>query len=413
MLKTIRNTYHEFPVKFWVLVLASFVDRVGGTLIFPFFALYITQKFDVGMTQAGVLLGLFSFSGFVGNILGGALTDRFGRRVIVLFGLVISALSSVSMGLVNDLDVFYLLAVIVGLLSDIAGPAWQAMVADILPEEKRSEGFSVQRVAGNLAWIVGPTLGGLMAAQSYLLLFVLDAVTSLITAAIVYRMIPETMPAPVQEGDRGSITRTLIGYREVLSDRAYMAYIFISMLMLVVYIQMYNTLSVYLRDVHGVSPQGYGFLLTMSAVTVILFQFWVTRRVKRYPAMLMMALGASFYALGFSMYGFVSAYALFVSAVVLITIGEMIVMPVGQALAANFAPMDMRGRYLAVFSLAWAVPATFGPGIAGVILDNYNPNWVWYAGGILCALAVLGFLWLHQTTRSRLAEGQPPEPIAA
>jgi len=61
MLKNFKSTYNEFPPRFWILVIASFVDRVGGTLIFPFFALYITQNFNVGMTQAGVLIGIFSF----------------------------------------------------------------------------------------------------------------------------------------------------------------------------------------------------------------------------------------------------------------------------------------------------------------------------------------------------------------
>ena len=148
----------------------------------------------------------------------------------------------------------------------------------------------------------------------------------------------------------------------------------------------------------------------MSAVTVILFQFWVTRRVKKYPPMLMMALGAGFYMVGFSMYGFVSAYFLFVSAVVLITIGEMIAMPVSQALAANFAPADMRGRYMALFSLAWAVPATVGPWAAGMIIDNYDPNWVWYLSGVLCFMAVIGFLWLHLATRKRFASDSVQEP---
>jgi MFS family permease len=410
VLNKFKATFYEYPTKFWILVVAMFVDRIGGTLIFPFFALYITQKFDVGMTQAGVLIGLFSFSGMIGNVLGGALTDRFGRRLMVLFGLVFSALSSVTMGLVNELYVFYVLAIIVGLLSDIAGPAWQAMIADILPEEQRADGFGVMRVVGNMAWIVGPTIGGLMAARSYLLLFIMDAITSLITAFIIYRQIPETMPEAVKEKEPETMLVTFIGYRKVFADKLYMGYILVSMLMLVVYIQMYNTLSVYLRDVHGVSPQGYGFLLTMSAVTVILFQFWVTRRVKVYPPMLMMALGSAFYMVGFSMYGFVTAYALFIAAVVLITIGEMIVMPVGQALAANFAPEDMRGRYLALFGLAWSLPATFGPTAAGLVLDNFNPNWVWYSSGILCFSAVLGFVALHLATRERFAASPAREP---
>jgi MFS family permease len=402
MLARVRGTYDEFPVRFWVLVAATFIDRIGGTLIYPFFALYITDKFAVGMTEAGILFAIFSVCGFVGSMVGGALTDRFGRRGMVLFGLVFSALSSVSMGLVNDLSAFYLLAVVVGLLSNIGGPARQAMVADLLPKEKHSEGYGMLRVAGNLAWILGPMIGGLLAAKSYLILFVLDAVTSLITAVIVFRLVPETKPESTLGQRQETLLQTLAGYRLVLADRLYMAFLVTSMFMLIVYQQMYNTLSVYLRDVHDVSAQQFGVLLSLDAAVVVLCQFWVTRRIRPYPPMLLMMVGTLFYLVGFTMYGFVATYALFIVAIMLITIGEMIVMPVGQALVARFAPADMRGRYMAIFGLSWTIPSAIGPWAAGLILDNYDPNWVWYAAGIISAVAATGFYVLHLTARDRL-----------
>ncbi len=409
----LKTTYQEYPSKFWVVVAASFVDRVGGTMIFPFFALYITSKFHVGMTQAGLLLGTFSFFSMIGSFIGGALTDRFGRKFMVIFGLVFSATSALSMGFVNDLRLFYVLAGAVGLLSDIAGPAWQAMIADILPEDKRTDGYGLLRVVANMAWIVGPTIGGLMAARNFLLLFIFDSVCSLITASIIFRLIPETKPEPIAGEVQESFFKTLLGYGKVFSDGIFMAYIAASMLMLLVYLQMYSTLSVYLRDNFGVTPQGYGFILTSSAITVIFFQFWVTRRVKRYPPMLMMALGSAFYVVGFSMYGFVTAYYLFVAAVVVVTIGEMIVMPVSQALAANFAPRDMRGRYMAVFGLCWGLPSLVGPTLAGLVLDNLNPRLVWYIGGVLCSLAALGFIALHRFAHARLSQPAVEETAAA
>jgi MFS family permease len=200
--------------------------------------------------------------------------------------------------------------------------------------------------------------------------------------------------------------QTLIGYRKVLADRLYIAFLVISILMLIVYQQMYNTLSVYLRDVHSIPEQGYGFMMTSSAITVVLLQFWVTRRIKGRSPMLMMALGTAFYVVGFSMFGFVTAYFLFVTAVVIITLGEMIVVPTGQALAASFAPEDMRGRYMAFFGLSWGLPSTIGPWAAGLIMDNYDPRWVWYLGGVIASMAVLGFLGLHAATRQRLARAQ-------
>ena len=142
----------------------------------------------------------------------------------------------------------------------------------------------------------------------------------------------------------------------MLADKPFVAFLVAAVLMGMVYIQMYNSLSVYLRDNHGIEPQGYGVLLTSSAITVIGFQFWIMRVIKMQPQFLMMAIGTLFYLIGFGMFGVVSAYWLFVLAVIIITVGEMIVMPTSQTLAAGFARTDMRGRYMAVFGLSVSFP---------------------------------------------------------
>jgi MFS family permease len=415
MFPNLGRLSREFPRNFWVVVGTSFIDGIGGTLLFPFFALYITQKFHVGMTEAGLLLGMFSLFGLIGSMLGGALTDRFGRKQIILFGLVFSALSNLAFGLVNTLAALFPLAVLIGLLSNIAHPAHQAMIADILPEQKRQEGFGILRVAANLSWIIGPTIGGIVAAKSFFALFVIDAVVSCMVAVLIYLLLPETKPAPQPGQERESIWKTFTGYGQVIRDRPFVAFLLASILMMVVYQQMYNSLSVYLRDNHGIDPRGYGYLLTTSAITVVLFQFWVTRLIKNRAPFAMMALGTVFYMIGFSMFGLVSAFYLFALAIVVITIGEMIAVPTSQALAAHFAPEEMRGRYMAVFGLIWALPATIGPGAAGLILDNFNPNLLWYIGGILCAISAIAYYSLHLRlgTQERFAASAEEEPAAA
>jgi MFS family permease len=395
MFSGLTKIYNEFPSRFWTVVGVMFIDRVGGTMLFPFFMLYITQKFDVGVAQAGTILGFFSLFGMLGSMIGGALTDKIGRRSLILFGLVFSALSTLLLGFANAFWMLYPLAVLTGLLSDISHPAHQAMIADILPEKQRAEGFGILRVVANISWIIGPTIGGLIANQSYLYLFIIDAVISCFVAGLFYLFIPETKPSGTAESESQSVLQTFVGYRVVLKDLAYVAFILAGMLMLMAYQQMYSTLSVFLRDNHGVDPQGYGFLMSTSAITVILFQFWVTRRIKRRPPFLMMALGTVFYMIGFGLFGFVGAYWLFALNIVIVTIGEMIIMPTSQALAANFAPEDMRGRYMAVFGLTWGFPAIFGPGLAGLILDNMNPNLLWYIAGGLCAIAAFAYYSLH------------------
>ena len=410
MVDRVGKVFREYPRTFWALVAANFIDTIGGTLLFPYFSLYVTQRFGVGMTEAGLLLAVFSLSGMAGAGLGGALTDRFGRRGIVLFGLVFSAAGALTLGMVGELWMFYPLAAVVGLLGSVADPARQAIIADVLPENQRAEGFGLMRVAGNLAWIIGPTIGGLLAGYSFMWLFILDFITSCLTAVVIYLLVPETMPQAVPCAKPQGMVQVFAGYRHVFKDGFFMGVVAASMLMLIVYQQLYSTLSVYLRDSHGVSAQGYGLLLSLNAGLVVLLQLWVTRRIKARPPLLMMVAGTMLYAVGFGMFGFVSAYWLFVVAAVIITAGEMIVVPVAQSLAAILAPADMRGRYMAVWGLAWAIPSTIGPVAAGLVMDNLNPNLVWYASIVLCSAGAMGYYLLHTRAQKRLAMAAQPEP---
>lgn len=395
MLERLRRAYEQFPRTFWVVAGTHFIDVIGNTLLMPFFALYVTQKFNVGMTQAGIILATNSVAGMIGSTIGGALADRFGRRGIILFGLVVSALSGLTLGFVNKFYMFYGLSVFVGLMGSAAHPAHQAMIADLLPAEKRAEGFGMMRVISNFAWIIGPTIGGFLAAYNFLYLFLSDALISTVTALLVFRLLPETKPQPKEKTEHESLWETLSGYRHALADFPFLAFILASILMILCYQQMYSSLSVYLRDVHHVDPQIYGLIMSSSAITVVLFQFSVTRIIKKRPPFLMMAAATFFYMIGFTMYGFVATVPLFIVAMVVITIGEMIGMPTSNVLAASFAPEEMRARYMAVFGLTWTVPSMIGPWAAGLVMDNYDPNYVWYIGGVLCVVAIMAFYFLH------------------
>ena len=401
------SIYREYPRSFWTLVMVTFIDRVGGAMLYPFFALYLTRKFGVGMTEVGVLFAVFSLSGFISNTIGGALTDRLGRKGILIFGLIASSFSAVAMGLVNSFEAFFVLALTVGILSDVAGPAHNAMVADLLPEGQRAQGYGIIRVAFNLSVTIGPAIGGLLASRSYLALFIADAIISLITAVLVWRYLPETKPQARSDAPQESMAGTFGGYFRVLRDLPFLLFMGACILMTLVYINMNTTLGVYLRDVHGVAESGYGYILSLNAVMVVLFQFGITRRIEKRPPLLMMAIGTALYAIGFAMYGFVSAYIMFLLAMVIITLGEMIVAPVGQALVAKFAPEDMRGRYMAVFGYSWGIPFAIGPYLAGIVLDNYDPHVLWYAAGIVGTLAVLGFLGLYRNVEAKQDTAQP------
>jgi MFS family permease len=400
LLARTKKVYHEYPPAFWTYNIIVFIDRLGGFMLYPFFALYLTQKFDIGMSTVGILFAAFSVSGMLGSALGGAIADRMGRKVVIIISLILSSLSALGMAFSPSLAIFTAVILIVGTLSSVGHPAHEAVVADLLPPEKRAEGYGIIRVVFNMAVIIAPAMAGLLIARSYVLLFVVDAIISLVAAAIVLLALPETKPQGHAHTRPETMRQTFAGYGRAFKDTPFVAFIGVTIMMTLVYMNMNSTLGVFLRDQRGITEFGYGSLISINAIFVVLFQFWITRRLEKFKPLLMMAAGTFLYAIGFAMYGFVSGYVLFVLAMIIITIGEMVVTPFQQSLVASFAPEDMRGRYMAVSGLSWSVAFTVGPYFAGLLLDSANPNLLWAFCGIVGVLTTLGFVVLNKAHHS-------------
>jgi len=167
------------------------------------------------------------------------------------------------------------------------------------------------------------------------------------------------------------------------------------------YFNMQSSMSVYLVNHRGLSPEQFGYILTLNAGMVVLMQVLFTRMTAKWKPLLAIAIGNVLYVVGFTMYGIFDSYAVYIVAMVIITIGEMINAPKEQMIVANIAPEDMRGRYMAIKNYAWIIPIAIGPLGAGVIMDNYDPRYVWYLAGLIGVSAVIGNIILHYISNGR------------
>ena len=246
-----RDVYNEYPRAFWVYNIIVFIDRLGGFMLYPFFALYLTEKYDIGMATVGIMFAIFSVSGMAGSALGGAIADRMGRKTVIIASLILSSLSAIGMGFAPTIAIFIGVVIVVGTLGSIGGPAHEAVVADLLPPEKRAEGYGIIRVIFNLAVIIAPPIAGLLIANSYLTLFLVDAVISLIAAAIVLFALPETKPQAHPDAEPETVKQTFAGYGRVFKDTPFILFIGVTVMMTLVYMNMNSTLGVFLRDERG------------------------------------------------------------------------------------------------------------------------------------------------------------------
>ncbi len=383
-----RAIYSEFPRPFWILAFSTYVDMFGRSSVQLFLILFFTRRFGIELSEAGVLLLLFTMSAMVGRTLGGALADRLGRRRMIVFGIAASALSSLVIPLILSLSMMYPVIVVSGLVASIGGPARFAALADLLPPEQRKEGFSIMRVAVNLAWITGPMLGGFLFDIAPVSVFAFDAFTSLIVVGLVLRGVPETAThLTIPASDRPSIGATFAGYAAVLRHGRYILFLVPLFLMSLAYRQSFGTLSVFLRDVHAAPAWHLGVLFSFDGFLVVLLQLWIIRRTRDVAPRWILFSGAALYAAGFGLFGLVSGLAFFLAAKGLIVLGEMLYEPVVTAESFAYAPEAMRGRYAALRGLANSAAISIAPILGGLVMENASPCLVWYLAGGLALLA--------------------------
>lgn len=418
-----ERTFWGFGTQFWILVVGTLINSTGSALVFPFIALYIGRRFQVTEAEVGLVFTFYAVVSLLGGAAGGALTDRFGRKVVMIIGLGAAIAFSLLMAFAGNLVVILMAVLVIGLLMPVFGPASQAMVADMLPEERRPRGYGLIRVSANLGVVIGPMLGGLLADQEngFLWLFMGDALTSAIFALLIAFTIRETKPETVRD-ERDAPARTrrdslrlFEGYGQVIRDTPFLLFALAYLALTIVYSQMNTNLVLYLDKEFSIASAAYGGLISLNALMVVLFQFPITAYIERFNPLCVIALGALCYGVGFGMFGFVGEMWWFALGMAVLTVGEMVIIPVAQAVVAQMAPEDMRGRYMGFYGLVWGLSFAIGPLAGGIILasgEGIYRRWLWYVSLGIGVLGALGFLALDRYLRRRKRRPQP-ESLAA
>ncbi len=387
-----RVAAFDYPGQFYLLVGGSLLTATGFTMAFPFLTLYLSTQLGIPMDRVGMVYIGNAAAGLFAQTLAGPLADHFGRKPVMILGLLTQACVCVAYTQADAFEEFVLLATLGGFFGSLYMPASSAMVIDLVGNERRTEAFGLTRVATNLGWVIGPSLGGLLATRSYSVLFLGAAIAQLIFMVLLLLLSTETLPS----GSAKTAVRGWTGgYGAVLRDRTFMVFIVASTMTTLVYAQLNTTMPVYLKRDVGIPESGYGLLMALNAGMVVLLQFPTTRLVQRWDRVYMLALGTLLYALGLGSLGWWRLLPLFALSVGVLTVGEMIIAPVASALVADLSPNHMRARYMAVFGLTWTVGFGLGPTWGGIVMQRWGSAWVWNIALLMGCLAALAYLPLR------------------
>jgi len=271
------------------------------------------------------------------------------------------------------------------------------MMADLIPPERRPDAYSLMRMSNNVGVALGPAFGGLIATASYTTAFYIAAAGMIAYSLLLLTfasetLVPGTVAAAPQE-------ERFAGYDRILNDRPFMSFTGAISLTTICAAMMWVLLSVYAKTNYQVPENLYGMIPMTNALMVVFLQFPVTQVTKRYAPLLMMAAGSLFYAVGVGSVALGNGFQDFWVSMVIMTIGELILIPTATTYVANLAPAEMRGRYMSIYGLTWGVATGIGPVLGGFLNDNLGPATIWVGAFVIGIISTTGFLLLMRRAR--------------
>ncbi len=387
----------------WILAAGRLLSQMGTGFTLYFLQIFFVNQVGLTATSVGFAIGSASISGIVGRVLSGSMTDSrwWGRRRTLLLSLLIAAIAAGIIAIAQSFWMLVLGNVVMGFGVGLYWPATEAIIADLSEGEQRQEAFTITRFADNAGLGLGVILGGSWIAltQAYRALFIIDAVSFVLFLGVVYFTIAETSH-PQTRGHHG-----WQGWMIASKDRRLSTYIVANIIITTYLAQIHSTLPLYFKNF---AQQGVGLsevvvtsLFTWYLGASVASQLPVARFLRRwsYPQGLMISVG--FWGIGFlliGMTGLASQGALIwaVLGLGVLAIATVAYMPIASSLVADLAPIEIRGVYLSINSLCWAVGYFLGPALGGLALDQQQPlidlYWGLLALSIGLALAVLKHL---------------------
>jgi len=384
-----------YPRDIWVIFFARIITAVGFSVSMPFFSLYMHNELNINMTIVGTILMLATVTGAILGIYGGELSDRRGRKWVMVRSLLWRFAIFAAMGYFIALRANILIITLLLVANNAFGsffiPASQSYVADLTTINKRTAAYGLLRIGGNFGWAMGLMLGGLLVTIDYSALFYFTAGCMLIGAVLLIRFSRESRSARAVAGVRPVSLKEILS---VAADHRFLNFTLICTVIFMVWGQLVYPLSVYSVNNIGITKPQLSILFSINGFLVVFFQYLVTILIPPKKELTGLWIGSIIYGIGYTIVGLASGMNVLILAVVVITIGEMVVTPTSLSYASKIAKDTHTGRYLGFFNLAQSLGWAVAPLVGGILIDTFSGRSLvmWVIISSFAFLSSVGFL---------------------
>ncbi|MCK6648484.1 MAG: MFS transporter [Bacteroidia bacterium] len=398
ILSLYKESFSNIQRNIWVLSIAMFINR-SGSMVLLFTSLYLTKDLHFTIAEAGLALSFYGIGSVLGSYAGGWLTDRYHFYNIMFYSLILSGLILLLLLVAHTPFQISSVIFIYAVASDIFRPANSKAIAAYSTPENRTRSVSLVRLAVNLGFSVGPAVGGFVALYlGYKLLFIIDAITSVAAAGLLFLYLPKKDLQQTKVSSADIKNSSPSAYKDI----PYLIFILLVAIYGICFFQLFASVPQYFDKVCHYSEDTIGLLLGLNGLLVVLIEMPLVtylekeRKLFKYIIIGVLCLPVSFAILKFGE-GMILPAIVYT---VIITLSEIYAMPFMMNYSLSRPAKERQGQYSALYSIAYGISNIVAPVLGLGIANRYGFNSMFYFLIALSLLTAIGFIWLGNKNKS-------------
>jgi predicted MFS family arabinose efflux permease len=388
------NSFKGLSQESWMLALVMLINR-AGSMVLPFLGVYMTNHLHFSIENTGIVLSFFGIGSVLGSWLGGFITDKIGEYKVQYMSLLLSVpLFCLIPVFKTEIGVASII-LLQSIVSDTFRPANSVAITKYAKPENITRAFSLNRMAVNLGFSIGPALGGILSSISYEFLFYSNALTALLAGILYISFFSKRNKLAKIKAKKVKEVIEIKKENSPYRDGKFLIYCFFCMLFSICFFQLFSTLTIFYKDVAKLSQQNIGYILGYSGFLIVLLEMGFVQIAEKYFNLaITMLLGTFICGVSYAMMAFDYSIITLVMSMTILCIGEIWTLPFMSTITALRSGENNKGAYMGLNGISFSIAFIVTPYLGTMLAEKFGFNALWIGTGILATFIAIAFYFI-------------------
>lgn len=389
LFKRYVNTYSGLSKESWMLSIVMLINR-SGAMVMPFMGIYLHKELGYELSDAGIALSFYGIGTLIGSWLGGLLCDKIGNFKTQILSLLVCTPLYFIIPHFQSLSTICFLLFILSIAYETFRPANSVAITRYAKKENITRAFSLNRMAMNLGFSIGPAVGGFLSAYSFHLLFYINGVACIV-AAVVFVLFFRNRKARNEIKNELDVAEYVIA-RSPYTDMKFLFFTLFCAFFAISFFQLLNTLPLFLENGIGLSQKDIGLVMGFSGLVIVLLEMPMVAVAERKLTIVQIMVWGTVIT-GLSFFTYTLSHSLFVVyiAITLMSIGEILVLPFISTVTALRSGPENKGEYMGVNGISMGIGLIVSPYLGTLIASQYGFTALWTGTFVLLLVTAIGY----------------------